>query len=123
VACFTQVVASIPFVYMLALTTDKITETALHGHEVAGDPRQRAANHHVEQGNLACQAPPTSMSLIRWQPQSGWTCLSIGIVRFVNSGSRLSDFTPRSRAKLRLATNRTGKAGRWKLCAVARTSQ
>ena len=42
----------------------------------------------------ASAGPRTSMSLIRWQPQSGCACLSIRIVRLVSSGSLLPCLAP-----------------------------
>ena len=45
----------------------------------------------------SCKAgPPTSMSLILWQPQVGLASLSITMVRLVSSGNRLPLEPPRS---------------------------
>ena len=62
-------------------------------------PPSRSPPHAARGPRLAGLAgkagPRTSMSLIRWQPQSGWACLSIRIVRLVSSGRRLPALTPR----------------------------
>ena len=53
------------------------------------DPATAAA----EAGNAG---PRSSMSLIRWQPHSGFACLSMRIVRLVSSCTRLPLGPPRA---------------------------
>ena len=61
------------------------------------------------------------MSLIRWQPQSGWACLSIRIVRLVSSGRRLPGLTPRGCSISPAGPAARTAASRHRACAARRS--